>query len=154
MGHDLGMGESVIAGSCLCGVASAARAELQAELAALIHFQADAGDRPALTWRWCLAADRGAPCAPWTDQADSSDAGVGYLHALRRLPHGTLATAIIACRRRRARVPEHRLHRREVHARVEEVARKRAPAVMRREGCRSEEHTSELQSLRHLVCRL
>jgi hypothetical protein len=47
MGHDLGMGESVIADSCLCGVASAARAQLQAELAALIHFQAGAElDRP------------------------------------------------------------------------------------------------------------
>ena len=65
----------------------------------------------------------------------SSGTCVRDMHALRRLPHGPLAPAIIARRRRRARMPKHRLHRREVHPRVEQVTRERAPAIMRREGC-------------------
>jgi hypothetical protein len=32
-------------------------------------------------------------------------------------------------------VPKHRLHGRQVHPRVEQVPRERAPAIMRREGC-------------------
>jgi hypothetical protein len=48
--------------------------------------------------------------------------------------HGALAPAIVPRRRRRARVPEQRLHRGQVHTRVEQVTRERAPAVMRREG--------------------
>src|SRR5262245_65791826 len=40
-----------------------------------------------------------------------------------------------------------RILRRDQHETVSEQ-------VDRAEGCRSEEHTSELQSLRHLVCRL
>jgi hypothetical protein len=66
---------------------------------------------------------------------ESSDARVGHLHALRRLPHGALAAAIIPRRRRRARVPEQRLYRGQVHTRVEQIAHERAPAVMGREGC-------------------
>ena|SRR5262245_20628303 len=72
-----------------------------------------------------------APGQPWTEPGTSSDARVGHPHALRRLSHGTLAPAIIARRRRRARVPECRFGSRQVHARVEQVARERAPAVTR-----------------------
>src|SRR5262245_8372947 len=79
-------------------------------------------------FRRCSSCDGSEPTT-------SPDPRVGDLNALRRLPHGALATAIIARRRRRARVPEHRLHRGEVHPRVEQVPRKRAPAIMRREGC-------------------
>src|SRR5262245_63700956 len=39
-------------------------------------------------------------------------------------------------------------------ARLVQRARRRSPAVSRQRRSRSEEHTSELQSLRHLVCRL
>ena len=56
------------------------------------------------------------------------------MHALRRLPHRTLAPAIITRRRRGTGVPEHRLHRRQIDARIEQVACERAPAIMRREG--------------------
>lgn len=49
-----------------------------------------------------LRAALDAPCAAWTDQAESSDAGVGHLHVLNLLPHGTFATAIISRRGRRA----------------------------------------------------
>src|SRR5438045_7854080 len=35
-----------------------------------------------------------------------------------------------------------------------DVGQARTPRERRRRGLRSEEHTSELQSLRHLVCRL
>jgi hypothetical protein len=56
------------------------------------------------------------------------------MYAGSRLTHRMLAASIVSHRCGRARVAEQRLHRREVHAHVEQVARERAPAVVWRGG--------------------
>src|SRR5205814_3756833 len=67
----------------------------------------------------------------------------------RETPADVAARAAQALRRR-----ETDAFRRETFALPREAAREKAREVFRRYPKRSEEHTSELQSLRHLVCRL
>src|SRR5262245_65226359 len=68
-------------------------------------------------------------------------------------PYTTLFRSVLQGPRARERLPRGR----SVGARLSDHARTRAPALRsphRHRRRRSEEHTSELQSLRHLVCRL
>src|SRR5258705_9234785 len=67
---------------------------------------------------------------------------------IRRPPRSTLFPYTTLFRSRDIRAGAHR------DANVRLCQRRRVVDAVAREGDRSEEHTSELQSLRHLVCRL
>src|SRR5262245_64683172 len=77
-----------------------------------------------------------------------------FFFTIRRPPRSTLFPYTTLFRSDSPRASDgrcvHETHRSPDERRLRVHARWRAPAA----GSRSEEHTSELQSLRHLVCRL
>src|SRR5258705_7981230 len=77
---------------------------------------------------------------------------------IRRPPRSTLFPYTTLFRSRRGRHPDALREDRDIHLRprvhVHGELQLENHVYRRRRGRRSEEHTSELQSLRHLVCRL